>query len=115
MQVLDAAPFGMVSLETTLGMVGTKLVKPGYLDWTEVIRKLSTNPAKILRLTQKGSLAIGSDADVTIFDPDCEWTVDTREFRSKSSNTPLNGWTLHGRATDVIVGGQIRKRSGDTN
>jgi len=85
----------------------------GHLDWPEVIRKLSTNPARILRLSQKGSLAIGSDADVTIFDPHCEWTVDTSQFRSKSSNTPLNGWTLHGRTTDVIVAGQIRKRSGD--
>lgn len=111
MAVLDEAPFGMVSLETTLGLVGTKLIEPGHLDWPSVIRKLSTNPARILGLSQKGTLAVGADADVTIIDPDVRWTVDPARFKSKSNNTPLAGWTLRGRATDVIVGGRIKKQS----
>jgi dihydroorotase len=111
MDVLDEAPFGMVSLETTLGLVGTKLIQPGHLDWPAAIRKLSTNPAQILGLTHKGTLAVGADADITVIDPDVQWTVDPRRFKSKSSNTPLTNWTLHGRATDVIVSGCIKKRA----
>ena len=70
MDVLDEAPFGMVSLETTLGLVGTKLIQPGHLDWPTVICKLSTNPARILGLARKGTLAVGADADITVIDPD---------------------------------------------
>ncbi len=109
MDVLDEAPFGMVSLETTLGLVGTKLIQPGHLDWSTAIEKLSMNPARILGLSQKGTLAVGADADVTIIDPHAVWTVKPRQFKSKSSNTPLGGWTLHGRATTVLVGGCIKK------
>jgi dihydroorotase len=111
MEVLDQAPFGMVSLETTLGLVGTMLVRPGHLTWYDVVAKLSTNPARILGLSHKGTLAPGSDADVTIIDPDQAWIVDPQQFKSKSSNTPLAGWTLHGRATDVIVAGRVKKQS----
>ena len=88
MAVLDEAPFGMVSLETTLGLVGTKLIEPGHLDWPSAIRKLSTNPARILGLSQKGTLAVGADADVTIIDPDVRWTVDPARFKSKSRTRP---------------------------
>lgn len=112
MDVLDAAPYGMVALETTLGLVGTKLIQPGHLDWMRAIAKLSTNPARILGLPGKGSLRPGSDADVTIIDPDVIWEVNPTQFRSKSVNTPLSGWTLHGRATDVFVQGIWRLRSG---
>lgn len=110
MLVLNAAPFGIVNLETTLGLVGTKLVHAGHLDWPAAIHKMSVAPAQILGLEQKGSLSTGSDADITVFNPDQPWTVSVKELHSKSSNTPLDGWTLHGRATHVIVGGQLKKQ-----
>ena len=109
MDVLHAAPFGTCSLETTLGLVGTKLVSTGYLNWADVIEKMSTNPARILGLRKKGTFMVGADADVVVFDPECEWTVDPKQFRSKSDSSPLSGWTLHGRATDVIVGGELKR------
>jgi dihydroorotase len=107
MQELDRAPFGIVGLETTLGVVATKLIAPGCLDWPAVLAKMTINPARILGI-RKGTLAIGADADVTIIDPDLSWTVNPAEFRSKSTNTPYAGWKLQGRATTVIVDGQVR-------
>jgi dihydroorotase len=105
MQDLDLAPFGMVSLETTLPLVITRLIEPGHLDWLAALAKLTINPARVLGLN-KGTLAIGADADVTIIDPQVEWTVEPGKFRSKSSNTPLAGMKLRGRAVQVLVGGK---------
>jgi dihydroorotase len=107
MQDIDLAPFGMVSLETTLSLVITHLIRPGHLDWPAALAKLSTNPARTLSLP-KGTLAIGSDADVVIIDPAAKWTVDPKQFKSKSSNTPLAGKELWGRVERVIVGGEVR-------
>ncbi len=104
---LDQAPFGVVGLETTVGVVATKLIQPGILDWPTVIEKMTVNPARILGIA-KGTLQIGADADVTIIDPDAEWTVDPAEFRSKSRNTAFDGWRLKGRAETVIVGGKVK-------
>jgi dihydroorotase len=109
MQELDRAPFGIVGLETTLGLVITRLIEPGHLDWSTALAKMTINPARILGIP-KGTLAIGADADVTIIDPEVRWKVDPAEFRSKSSNTPFAGWELKGRAVAVLVGGQIRFR-----
>jgi dihydroorotase len=107
MQELDRAPFGIVGLETSLGLVITRLVEPGLLDWPAALAKMSTNPARILGIP-KGTLAIGADADVVVIDPHVRWTVHPDEFRSQSSNTPFSGWELHGRAVTVIVGGRIK-------
>jgi dihydroorotase len=109
MQELDQAPFGIVGLETTLGLVITRLIEPGHLDWPTALAKMTVNPARILRIP-KGTLAVGADADVTIIDPEARWTVDPARFRSKSTNTPFAGWELKGRADTVIVGGQVRFR-----
>ncbi len=109
MQELDQAPFGIVGLETSLGLVITKLIEPGYLDWPTVIRKMSLNPARILGI-DKGTLRVGADADVTIIDPKVRWTVEPAKFRSKSANTPFAGWQLTGRADVVIVGGRVKFR-----
>jgi dihydroorotase len=109
MQELDRAPFGIIGLETALGLVVTKLIDPGHLDWPAALAKMTINPARILG-TPKGTLAIGADADVTIIDPQVRWTVDPAEFRSKSTNTPFTGWELKGRATEVIVGGKLKFR-----
>jgi dihydroorotase len=107
MQELDQAPFGVVGLETALGLVITKLIEPGHLDWPTALAKMTVNPARILGI-DKGTLAIGADADVTIIDPAVRWVVNPAEFRSKSSNTPFGGWELKGRAETVIVGGKVK-------
>lgn len=107
MRELDAAPFGVVGLETALGIVSTCLVQAGHLDWPTAIEKMTINPARILGIP-KGTLKIGADADVTIIDPAARWTVDLHKFRSKSSNTPFAGWELTGRADTVIVGGRVK-------
>jgi dihydroorotase len=107
MQELDQAPFGIVGLETTLGLVITGLIEPGHLDWMTALAKMTINPARILGIP-KGTLAIGADGDVTIIDPEARWTVNPGEFRSKSKNTPFAGWELKGRASAVIVGGDVR-------
>ena len=107
MQELDRAPFGILGLETALGLVVTKLIEPGHLDWSQALEKLTINPARVIGV-EKGTLAIGADADVVVIDPDIEWTVDPGEFKSKSSNTPFADWKLKGRASKVIVGGRIK-------
>jgi len=101
----DYAPFGIVGLETALGLT-LKLVAEGVLSLDAAIRKLSLNPAAILKIN-KGSLSVGSDADITIIDPNVEWVVDSSQFKSKSKNTPFNGWKLKGKAVQTIVGGRI--------
>lgn len=102
---LDRAPFGINSLETTIGLVVKHLIEPGHLTWLKAIEKLSTNPARILGLDNKGTLAPGADADVTIIDPSTTWKVNPKLFRSKSRNTPLEGHELIGRADAVYVAG----------
>jgi dihydroorotase len=103
----DFAPFGIVGLETAVGL-SLKLVDEGVLSRENVIRKFSSNPASILKL-DKGTLGVGADADITIIDPTQEWTVDASQFRSRSRNTPFNGWILKGKAVQTIVGGQLEK------
>ena len=107
MRELDQAPFGVVGLETSLGLVITKLIEPGCLDWSAALAKMTINPARILGIP-KGTLAIGADADITIIDPSVSWRVDPTQFRSKSHNTCFAGMELKGRASTVIVGGEVR-------
>ena len=107
MRELNLAPFGVVGLETLLPVAVTKLVVPGHLTWAQLIATLTVNPAGILGI-DKGTLRPGADADVTVIDPDAEWTVDPRAFHSKSRNTPFAGWTVRGRAQTVIVGGSVK-------
>ncbi len=101
----DYASFGIVGLETALGLT-LKLVDEGVLPLSEAIRKLTAIPASILSI-EKGTLAVGSDADVTIIDPAEVWTVDPSLFKSKSRNTPFGGWKLRGRAVQTVVGGKL--------
>ncbi len=113
LQELDRAPFGMINLETTLPLVVTCLIEPGHLDWPAAIAKMTIHPAQALGLA-KGTLKVGADADVTIIDPDVRWTVSASDFKSKSSNTPYDGWELKGRAVRVLVGGETRYQLGRT-
>ncbi len=107
MRELDQAPFGILGLETALGLVVTRLIEPGHLTWPQAIEKMTINPAKVLGIP-KGTLAIGADADVTIIDPNVSWAVDPGRFQSKSRNTPFGGYQLRGRAETVIVGGKVK-------
>jgi dihydroorotase len=109
MQEFDQAPFGIVGLETALGLVVSQLIVPGKLDWPTALAKMTINPARILGIP-KGTLAIGADADVTIIDPAVRWKVDPAGFHSKSRNSPFGGWELTGRAVATIVGGKVKFR-----
>ncbi|UCD64538.1 MAG: dihydroorotase [Candidatus Zixiibacteriota bacterium] len=102
----DRAPAGMIGLETTLGLVKTYLIDKGYLSWADAIRKMTANPARILKLPG-GTLEAGSPADIAIIDPEKRWTVKAEKFRSKSKNSPFIGWKLTGRVRTTILGGRI--------
>lgn len=102
----DYAPFGIVGLETELGIFLTKLYHKKVIGLAELIAKYTANPARLLSLS-KGTLSIGADADVTIIDPEKEWTVNKDHFASKSKNTPFHGWEIKGKAIMTIVSGKI--------
>ena len=101
----EKAPFGVVGLETAVGLT-LELVRAGVLTRTKMVEVMSRNPARILGL-ERGSLAPGAVADITIIDPEAEWTVDSSRFRSKSTNTPFDGWTMKGRVSYTIVKGKV--------
>ena len=103
-----AAAFGLIGLETSLG-VSLRLVHEGVLTMSQLIAKMSANPARILRVPG-GTLAPGSPADLTLIDPHREWTVDATQFASKSRNCPFQGWNLKGQAVMTILGGKIITR-----
>ena len=103
---LPEAPSGMVGLETALAVTLTSLYHTGVMDLSDILRKMTINPAFILRIP-KGRLSLGGGADFTIFDPDEEWTVDPEQFASKGRNTPFAGRTLKGRVKYTIVDGKI--------
>ncbi|HEY2824791.1 MAG TPA: dihydroorotase [Gemmatimonadales bacterium] len=100
----DDAPFGIVGLETSLG-IGLELVAAGVLTLPELILRMSTEPAHVFHLPG-GTLAPGVPADVVVFDPGATWQVDPARFRSKSRNSPFGGRTLAGRVLRTIVGGR---------
>ena len=103
----DAAPFGIVGLETQLGLFIDLLVhKHRKIDLGRLIEMYTVEPARLLKL-EEGTLSPGAAADVTIIDPGQEWTVRADEFQSASRNTPFDGWKLRGRAVRTIVGGKI--------
>ena len=104
---LTEAPSGMVGLETALAVTLTYLYHTGALGLSDILRKMTINPACILRLPTKGRLSIGADGDMVIFDPDEAWTVDPEQFASKGRNTPFGGRTLKGKVKYTIVGGQV--------
>jgi dihydroorotase len=102
----DAAPFGIVGLETELGLFLDLLVhKHRKIDIARLIEMYTVAPAKLLKLTA-GTLAIGAPADVTLIDPDLEWTVKIDKFESTSRNSPFDGWKLKGCAVRTIVRGK---------
>ncbi len=102
----DRAPFGIVGLETAVPLVFDRLVHAGRLSVTRMIELLSCHPAKILGVPG-GTLADGSPADVTLLVPDLQTTVSAQGLRSRSKNTPFDGWTLRGGVGATIVGGRL--------
>ena len=108
-QGIQKAPFGIVGLETAAALTYTELVKPGILTPMQMAEKMSYNPAKVLGL-EKGTVAEGSHADLTIFDPECEWVIDPAKFLSKGKNTPFGGKKVAGKVTATIVDGEIAYR-----
>ena len=103
---LVRAPSGMIGLETSLAITLTQLYHTGKMELPEIIRRMSTNPSDILHLP-KGRMSLGVDGDLTIFDPNEEWTVDPERFASKARNTPFGGWKVKGRVKYTIVKGRV--------
>jgi dihydroorotase len=103
----DEAPFGVVGLETALGIYLTELVHSKFMTLREVVERMSDFPSRYFGLG-RGSLAVGAIADVTVVDPERTWKVRKSEFRSLGRNTPFEGRELRGRAVLTIVDGKIR-------
>jgi dihydroorotase len=101
----DYAPFGIIGLETELALSLMQLVHTQRISLADMIAKYTVNPARLLNL-QKGTLSLGADADVTVFDPDQEWVFERESSASKSRNSPFFGWQLKGRAVATIVAGR---------
>ena len=102
----DRAPFGIVGLETAVSLVFDRLVHPGAITISRMVELMSVNPARILHVAG-GSLSEGAPADITILAPDLRVTVSTDRMRSKSKNTPFDGWSLRGGVAATIVGGRV--------
>ncbi len=99
----DAAPFGLIGLETTVGAVMTRLFHQKVMDMRAIVNVLSVNPRKILGIPVP-EFNLGARAELTIIDPDCEWEVEPEKFKSKSRNTGFKGWKFKGSAVGIING-----------
>jgi dihydroorotase len=103
----DAAPFGILGLETSFPLVYTTLVLPGVLSLSEAIAKMTYRAAQVIGLPEGvGTLKAGAPADVTVLDLEARWTVDRNAVQSKSKNTPFHGREVQGRAEFTLVGGR---------
>ncbi len=103
----DRAPMGIIGLETAIGLAFNELVHKGAIDLVRLVEMCSTNPAKIFNLKDRGTLKVGSIADITILDPDLQWTYRNADSKSKSKNSPFDNWNFNGAAFATIVGGNI--------
>jgi len=110
-QEFDRAPFGMTGLETALGLCISILHYRHKVPLTRIVELLSTNPARVMGLQGRGTLAAGARADVTIFDPAKKWTYHVAQSHSKSKNSPFDGWQLQGKPMATIVSGVVKFRA----
>jgi len=101
------APFGIASLECALSLYIKALIEPGVVDWPQLLAMLTFRPAGVIKVN-KGTLAQGDRADVTIIDPNAEYTIDAEKFYSKSRNCPYHGWRVKGRVEKTFVAGELR-------
>ena len=106
MQEFEKCPFGIIGLETALGLSLERLVHTGKIPLARLVGLFTTGPARVLRL-ERGTLAAGAVADVTIFDTDSSWTYDVNRSYSKSRNTPFDGHTFRGGPMATVVGGRV--------
>jgi dihydroorotase len=106
----DHAPNGIAGLETAVGLALDRLVHQGVIGLERLVELCSVNPARIFKLEGRGTLRPGAFADVTILDPDLEWTFDAARSCSKSRNTPFDGWAMRGAAVATIVAGRVLYR-----
>ena len=106
---LKTAGNGSIGLETVLGICGSKLVQQNKLSWSEVIEKISLNPARLYKLDEDGAgeLKVGTMANITIFDPEKKWKLIEEEIVSKSKNTPLKGMPLVGKVMYTLCNGVL--------
>jgi dihydroorotase len=109
-QEFDRAPFGITGLETALGLCISILHFRTRIELKRIVELLSTNPAQIMGLAGRGTLAKGSYADVTIFDPGKKWTYHAVDSLSKSKNSPFDAWQLQGKVVATVVGGVVKFR-----
>jgi dihydroorotase len=109
---LERAPFGIVGLETAVGLTFTYLVATGAVSLATVVTAWTRGPARVFGLPG-GRLAVGDPGDVTVVDPGLVWTVDPARFRSRSRNTPFAGYKLTGKAVATVVGGTLVHREQD--
>jgi len=107
----ERAAFGITGLETALGLAITKLHREHRIPLARIVELFTSGPARVFDLRGRGSLTRGSFADMTIFDPKKRWTFEAAKSRSKSRNTPFDGWQLTGKVIATIVGGQIVYRA----
>lgn len=112
LEPFEAANFGSTGLETSFAVMNTYLVKPGHVSLATGISKMTAEPARILRLTGKGTLSVGADADIAIFDTKKEWVVDAAKGFSKGRNCIFDGKKLTGKAVMAIVGGRLCYKDG---
>lgn len=106
MYEFDKAPNGITGLETAVSLTLDRLVHRGVISLTRMVELLATNPARLFNL-ERGTLQVGALADVTLFDPEKQITVEAAKSESKSRNTPFDGWTLKGAPSATIVGGRV--------
>jgi len=106
----DRAPFGITGLETAVSLCFDRLVHRGIISIARLVELLSMNPAQIMRVPG-GSLTEGAPADISVLAPDLRVTVSVEHMRSKSRNTPFDGWTLRGGVAATIVGGRVVYRN----
>jgi dihydroorotase len=103
----ERAPFGIIGLETALGLAITQLRGHHKIPLTRIIELFTAGPARVLNLPGRGSLTVGNHADITIFDPKKRWKFDSRKSYSKSRNTPFDGWQMTGQVIATIVSGRV--------
>lgn len=106
----ERALFGVTGLETALGLAITRLHREQKIPLARIVELFTAGPARVMTLRGRGTLARGSYADVTIFDPKKRWTFEAAKSRSKSHNTPFDGWQLTGKVVATLVGGEVVHR-----